>query len=240
MDSKITVVVVTRENNKDELLQHIKDTCGFGVHVMYLVNTDGISLTRIYSDMLERIDTDVVVFMHDDIEYLKNGWGLEIVRLFERNKDYGIIGVAGSAEYDERGAWWNYPKKFGQVLHRHEGKSWLTAFSPLINGDLEEVCVIDGLFMAVNKKRISKTFDVDFEGFNHYDTSFCLSNYVDGKCKIGVTTKIRIAHSSIGETKQNWYDNLDLLNDKFEEYYPIDVKSDKRKRSKSGVLNKKN
>lgn len=61
-------------------------------------------------------------------------------------------------------------------------------------------------------------------GFNHYDTSICLYNFIDGKCKIGVTTNIRMAHNSVGETKPNWFENLALLNKKFGEYYPIKVK----------------
>ena len=118
----------------------------------------------------------------------------------------------------------NYDDKYGQVLHRSNGKSWLTAFSPLLEKDLQEVCMIDGLFMAIHTKRISKTFDEDFTGFNHYDTSFCLSNFIDGKTKIGVTTNIRMAHNSVGETKPNWFENLEKLNEKFGKYYPIKVK----------------
>jgi hypothetical protein len=173
--------------------------------------------------MNEQIESDIIVFCHDDIEFLKKGWGEELIRLFSKNKNYGIIGVAGSAEFDERGAWWNYSKKFGQVLHKHDGKSWLTAFSPLLNKDLEEVCVIDGLFIAVKRSRITKNFDPDLPGFNFYDIDFCLANFIDGKTKIGVTTNIRLAHKSIGELNKNWYDNREIINKKYEDYFPIKV-----------------
>lgn len=237
-DNKITVVVCSRQTDKEknDFLEHIKSTCGYNVHVMFLINSEGVSLTKIYNDMLEKLDTEVVIFIHDDIEFLRKGWGAEIARLFKANEEYGIIGVAGSAEFDEKGAWWNYDKKYGQVLHRSNGKSWLSAFSPLLDKDLEETCVIDGLFMAVHTKRISKHFDNDFEGFNHYDTSFCISNYIDGKCKIGVTTNIRMAHNSIGETKPNWFDNLQKLNEKFSEYYPLNVVKDKKRRNNENFL----
>lgn len=226
MNNKITVVVCSRQTDKEkkDFLDHIKETCGYNVHVMFLINNDGVALTKVYSDMMEKLETDIVIFIHDDVEFLRNGWGAEIVRLFDKHQEYGIIGVAGSAEFDEKGAWWNYDKKYGQVLHRSNGKSWLTAFSPLLDKDLEEVCVIDGLFMAIHSKRISEGFDTNFSGFNHYDTDFCLSNFISGKCKIGVTTNIRMAHNSIGETKPNWFENLKLLNEKFGKYYPISVK----------------
>lgn len=226
MDNSIAVVVCSRENSeqKKDFIQHIKDTCGCNAHVYFLINQDGVGLTQIYEDMLksDKVDNNVIVFIHDDIEFLKKGWGAEILRLFNEHKDYGIIGVAGSAQFDENGAWWQYKKKYGQVLHRHDGKSWLTAFSPLLDHDLQEVCVIDGLFMAVHKKRISKNFDPEVKGFNFYDIDFCLANYIDGKTKIGVTTNIRIAHNSVGEMKPEWYENREQINKKYKDYYPID------------------
>ena len=155
---------------------------------------------------------------------MKKGWGEELIRLFTKNKKFGIIGVAGSAEFDENGAWWNYNKKFGQVLHKHDGKSWLTAFSPLLDKDLEEVCVIDGLFIAVKRSRVTKNFDPELPGFNFYDVDFCLANFIDGKTKIGVTTNIRLAHKSIGQLSENWYANRDIINDKYGEYFPIRLK----------------
>lgn len=110
------------------------------------------------------------------------------------------------------------------MLHRHDGKSWLTAFSPLLDKDLQEVCVIDGLFMAVNRNRVSKNFDKELPGFDFYDIDFCLANYLDGKTKIGVTTNIRIAHNSIGQLSEGWHKNREVINEKYKEHYPIKVK----------------
>ena len=97
-------------------------------------------------------------------------WLQELKKLYFSNLE--IVAEVDVAEFDEKAAWWNYKKIFGQVLHRKGGNSWLTSFSPLLKKDLEEVCVIDGLFMAVHKKRITKTFDVSLQGFNFYDIDF--------------------------------------------------------------------
>jgi hypothetical protein len=226
-DKSITIVVPSRQNGEEseEFINSIKNTVGCTANVIFVVNDKGVGLSELYSKMLtsDQITTDIVVFCHDDIEFLKDGWGEELIKLFDKNRNYGIIGVAGSAEFDSMGAWWNYKKKYGQVLHKHDGKSWLTAFSPLLDKDLEEVCVIDGLFIAVKKSRISKNFDPDVSGFNFYDIDFCLANFLDGKTKIGVTTNIRLAHKSIGELSKNWYDNREFINKKYGEYYPIKV-----------------
>ena len=228
MDNKIAVIVCSKKTSDENkgFVEHIKETCGCDTHVYMIHNPDGVSLSKIYADMLvnKEIDSDIIIFIHDDIEFLKKGWGAEVLRLFNEHEDYGIIGVAGSAQFDERGAWWNYDKKYGQVLHRAEGKSWLTAFSPLLTKDLEDVVVIDGLFMAVHKKRISENFSRELEGFDMYDIWFCLSNYFAKKCKIGVTTNIRLAHNSVGKLKDTWYKNREIINNKFGNKFPVELK----------------
>lgn len=227
----IDVIVSSRINNNsnNDFLEMVHNTCGCDCNIHYVNNDGSLSLTVIYNEFLHKDGLgEVLVYIHDDIDFLKYGWGAELIKLFNEHEDYGIIGVAGSAQFDDHGMWWNYPKKYGQVVHRHNGKSWLTVFSPLLEYDLAEVCVIDGLFMGVCKSRISKGFDTSFEGFNHYDTSFCLANYVDGQTKIGVTTNIRLAHKSIGETKKNFFENLEKLNNIYKDYYPIDVDIDNK------------
>ena len=227
MENKIAVVVCSRrttEENKS-FIEHIKETCGCDTHVYMIHNPNGVSISKVYADMMtnQEIDANIIVFIHDDIEFLRKGWGKEVLRLFNEHEDYGIIGVAGSAQFDENGAWWNYEKKFGQVLHRAEGKSWLTAFSPLLDKDLQEVVVIDGLFMAVHKNRIAENFSRDLEGFDMYDIFMCISNWLAKKCKIGVTTNIRLAHNSVGKLKESWFKNKEIINEKFGKYFPIDI-----------------
>lgn len=228
MDNKIAVVVCSKKTSEENkgFVEHIKETCGCDTHVYMIHNPDGVSLSKIYADMLvnKEIDSNIIIFIHDDIEFLKKGWGAEVLRLFNEHEDYGIIGVAGSAQFDERGAWWNYDKKYGQVLHRAEGKSWLTAFSPLLTKDLQEVIVIDGVFMAVHKRRIAENFSRELSGFDFYDIWMCLSNFFAKKCKIGVTTNIRLAHNSIGKLKDTWYKNREIVNDKFGNRFPVELK----------------
>ena len=227
MEDKITVIFCSKKNGEENkgFIDHIKETCGCDLNVICVHNPDGISLSKIYADMTvnEEIETNIIVYIHDDIEFLRKGWGKEVLRLFNENEKYGIIGVAGSAQFDENGAWWNYEKKFGQVLHRWEGKSWLTAFSPLLDKDLQEVAVIDGLFIAIHKKRISENFSREIESFDFYDIHFCLSNLLKKKCKIGVTTNIRVAHNSIGKLKDSWYKNREIINEEFGRKFPIDI-----------------
>lgn len=237
MKNKIAIVVSSKEEakQKEEFIQMLKDTCGCEYQLYFAYNAVGKSLTEVYNDFLnnKRLDEEIFVFIHDDIKFLKKNWGNEVLRLFNEHSDYGIIGVAGSSTFGEEGMWWKDNTCYGQILHRKDDKSWLTAFSDLYNEDLKETCTVDGLFIAVDRNRISNSFDTDFEGFNFYDISFCISNYIEGKCKIGVTTKIRIEHRSLGILKSEWFKNHDLLNKKYSNYFPLNVNRDSHKRDKN-------
>ena len=235
MEDSIAVVVCSKDNNevKKKVIEHIKDTCGCNAHTYFMYNPEGVGLSEIYQTMLspDKCEYDIIVYIHDDIDFLRKGWGAEVLRLFNEHEDYGIIGVAGSSQFDDNGAWWQYEKKYGQVLHRHDGKSWLTSFSPLLENDLQDVCVIDGLFMAVHRKRITQGFDLNTK-FDFYDITFCLDNFLDGKTKIGVTTNIRIAHNSIGQMRPDWYVAREYVNKKYENVFPIDMENNKTKKKK--------
>lgn len=235
---KLAVVISSKfaPNEKNDFIESIKQTCGYGSNIVFNINQNGLALTAVYNKALKEVDADIFIFVHDDVEFLRKGWGAEIVRLFQEHQDYGIIGVAGSAYFgtDEVNTknsndrdefmWWRGKEIYGQVLHRSEGKSWLTAFSPLLKEDLKEVVTVDGLFIAVCKERISSMFDEEFQGFDHYDTSFCIKNFLEGKTKIGVTTNVRLAHNSVGKMKPKWYENRELLVAKYRNDFPLKVK----------------
>ena len=221
----LTVITCSRKEYDEWLIEHIKTTCGVeDVSIYFITNQDNEGLSKVYNHFLEEENNsnDITVFIHDDIKFYKDGWGKELLRLFEEHEDYGIIGVAGSAQFGGAGRWWDSEKRYGQVLHCNGEERWLSMFSEKIEDGLEEVCCIDGLFMAVHRKRITKKFDEDFT-FDFYDISFCLANYADGKTKIGVTTNISVAHQSIGNLRDEWTASRDRLFEKYKGILPIDM-----------------
>lgn len=239
MEDKLYAVISTREENEkiEAFSKHVEETCGCDITVIVAVNHDSVGLTEVYNRATESegLKDKIVVYMHDDIEFMRNGWGKEILRLFNEHEDYGIIGVAGSAEFNKsEAAWWRYKRIFGQVMHRKDNKTWLTQFSPLLDHDLEEVCVVDGLFMAVHNGRCKSEWDSENFKFQFYDIAFCLDNYLQG-VKIGVTTNIRISHNSVGELKPEWYQAKDVLMEKYDDVLPVAIKQKQnfRKNGKS-------
>jgi hypothetical protein len=231
MSELITVGYSTRKSNP-EFTEYLKKSSGFKkIHVIEKVNDGQKSLSQVYNEILNESTTDIVVFCHDDIYFESTGWYNKIVKHFEKS-DYGIIGVAGTTSLTDSGRWWDEKNKMvGIVNHEHEGKKWESKYSESFENGICETLIVDGLFFAVNKKRIKKNFDESFKGFHFYDVSFTYSNHLEG-VKVGVITNIRITHKSIGMTNEEWEKNRIYFADKFEESLPKKLPFDESRKLK--------
>ena len=234
----VTIGYCTRISNPNFGLHLIK-TCGLGdkkVEIIEIVNTGNRSLTECYNEILKKEKYDYVVFTHSDLTIETKQWGNKLIKLFERNPEYAIIGVAGSKNMPASGQWWENPKKmYGRVAHTHEGKTWLSAYSDDLGQSIEEVVVCDGVWFAVDKTKIKKTFNENVEGFHFYDVTFTFENYLEG-AKAGVTTAIRINHQSIGMTNEAWNKNRANFSEAYQAYLPANIKRTLRKGEKLNVL----
>ena len=117
----ISVIYSTKEN-KDNHIEHITKTCGIhkGIEVIQYINNGEYSLTEIYNKALKETTNNIVVFCHDDIIFETKNWGKKLLKLYEKNTEYGIIGIAGSREMPVSGKWWENPNHmYGQVYHQH-------------------------------------------------------------------------------------------------------------------------
>ena len=235
----ISIVYCTREENKKHT-DHLLKACGNPkVEIIEYINK-GESLTKFYNKALAETKNDIVVFAHDDIIVETKQIANRIVRMFENNPEYGIIGVAGTKYLSNTGRWWDERKSmYGKVAHTHEGKTWLSAYSPDQDKRLEETIIVDGVFFAVNKNRIKQNFDEAVEGFHFYDVDFSFRNHLEG-VKVGVTTEIRINHMSIGMTNEQWESNRVQFADKFKDELPVRLNEtfqNRRLRILMGCLN---
>ena len=218
--------------------EHIKKTSGLRGNIEFLgyKNNGEFSLTNIYNKGLNESKYNIVVFLHHDITIETKQWGKKLVKQFEKNPEYGIIGVAGSKSLPTSGQWWeNRKKMYGRVAHTHEGKTWLSTYSEDQNRDLEEVVVVDGVFFAIDKTKIKVMFNEKVEGFHFYDITFCFENYLKD-VKIGVSTIVRVNHKSIGQTNDSWETNRVAFAENFKENLPVEIKRVLRKGQKLKVL----
>lgn len=222
MSELITVGYSTRKHNP-EFIEYLKKSSGFKkINVIEKVNNGEKSLSQVYNEILEESETDIVVLCHDDIYFDSTSWYSKIVKHFEKS-DFGILGVAGTTSLTDSGRWWDEKNKMvGIVNHEHEGKKWESKYSESFENGICETLIVDGLFIALHKKRIKKTFDESVNGFHFYDTTFSFSNHLEG-VKVGVITNIRITHKSIGMTNEKWEENRIIFADKFKDNLPSHI-----------------
>jgi hypothetical protein len=218
----VSVVISTRKTD-DKFIELVSKKFSHPKTQIIVFENDGIPLSKIYNEGLEKSTSDIVVFMHDDVYIGTSNLTPKINRIFDDNPEYGIVGVAGT-DLLTSGRWWdNQDNMFGIVSHEHNGKIYTKYFSKQKYIDtLKNVVIVDGLFMMVHKKRIKHTFNEEFRGFHFYDLPICVENFMDG-VKIGVTTKIKILHKSIGITNKEWERNKLLFEALYEKIFPIKV-----------------
>jgi hypothetical protein len=225
----LTIGYSTREP-KPEFIEYLKKSSGYKkIEVIEKVNKGDKSLSQVYNEILSESKTDIIVFCHDDIYFDTTGWYGKIIKHFEKS-DFGIIGMAGTTSLPSSGMWWEDRKKMiGIVNHEHEGKKWESKYSNGLGNDIKECVVVDGLFIALDKKRIKKKFDETVKGFHFYDIEFSFQNFLEG-VKIGVITNIRITHKSIGITNKQWDENREIFSKKFKSVLPKFILKDKNEK----------
>ena len=217
----VSVVISTRKID-DAYLKHVEKMFSHPKTEILIYENDGTSsLTEIYNQGLKDSKNDIVVFMHDDLILETQNMTPKIVKLFEKHSDYGIIGLAGTNNLMS-GTWWqDRDSMFGIVGHEHNGKRHVNKYSKQeYNEKLKRVTIVDGLFFMVHKQRIKKEFNIEFQGFHFYDISFCVDNFLED-VKIGVTTKIKVTHKSIGATNKQWEKNRLFFHALYEPKLPL-------------------
>ena len=89
---------------------------------------------------------------HDDLEFDTKNWGDKVLKHISKSPEYGILGLAGSKYLDKTAKWWEVNSTmYGIVNHKHDGKKWTSMYSKDLGNKLEDVILVDGLFIVVIK-----------------------------------------------------------------------------------------
>ena len=216
----ITIGYSTRNSNP-QFQEYLKKSCGLHkCEIIEVVNNGEKSLSKVYNEILSKSKNNIVVLCHDDIYFETKNWGKKLLSHFQES-DYGILGVAGTTDIPENGMWWaDRTKMVGVVNHEHEGKKWESKYSNGFFNEILQVCLVDGLFIGINKEKIKKTFNESVDGFHFYDVTFCVENHLSD-VKIGVVYDVRLTHKSIGMTNEKWEENRLEFVERFKSNLPI-------------------
>ena len=224
------MITIVYSTHKDEIYnnkfkQHLLQTVGVkDVQVLEYVNHNEYSLTELYNRGISESIYNIIVCCHNDIK-LENNWGKKLLKDFNDNPDFTIIGKAGSCYFPKSGVYWERMQHtmVGQVYHHPEGQNkWLSKYSPKLPF-LIPVVTIDGVFLSFDKTKIKHKFDETIGKFHYYDHPFCLSNYLDG-IKLGITSSFELTHQSVGQPNDEFFQSKEVFLKKYGEHLPLDLK----------------
>lgn len=200
-----SIVVCSIDKDKTKwITRHYKEL--FGGHPYELIIVpDARSLAEGYNRGARSARGEVLIFSHDDIEFLApRDW---LIRLKEHLQHFDIVGVAGTTRLI--GPAWaaaGPPYTYGRVGEL-DGKD--APYRMLYCGapahSVGGIQALDGLFFAVKRPVLERVqFDeVVFDGFHCYDIDFTYSAYLAG-FRLGVATDLAVLHLSQGQFGKDW------------------------------------
>ena len=104
----ITIIYSTHKdfNYNQEFKSHLSKTIGVkDFEILEFENHNQYSLSELYNKGISQSKYDIVVCVHNDVRF-ENSWGKKLLKDFESNPNYGIIGKAGSCYFPESGVYW--------------------------------------------------------------------------------------------------------------------------------------
>ena len=160
-------------------------------------------LAEVYNEAIRQsvLDPGVLVFVHDDVWICDFFW---VDRLLDALGEFDVVGIAGNRRrLPRQPAWafvesmeWDAPQYLSGVV------GWGSGFPPdgisLFGRPGAEVCLLDGLFLAIRSDLLHRhqlSFDEQFK-FHFYDMDFCRQCEQKG-LRMG-TWPISVIHQSGG------------------------------------------
>lgn len=226
----ISIIICSREKTIcSRLSENIKKTVGCNYELIIIDNSNNrFSLFQAYNIGIEKSIGKYVCFIHDDIFFHTNGWGINLLRIFNKHPAIGLIGVAGAKVKTRMpSAWWDVPegqKVINIIQHfpNKEKEKWNLGFNSLKN---VEVVVVDGVFMAA--RRVNDIcFNENLEGFHNYDLNISFE-YKKFGYRIIVTNEILLEHFSLGTLNSSWVNSTFKIHNLYNRILPLtSIKTD--------------
>lgn len=139
-----------------------------GFSIDWISIPESENMARGYNTAMKSSQAKYKIYLHQDVYILQPYFLDELIQLFEKHEQLGMVGVAGAATIPTNGIWWESPYLYGKVYSSHSGRIYPLEFR-LIQQAYERVRAIDGLIMAT---QIDLPWRDDvFSGSFFYDTS---------------------------------------------------------------------
>lgn len=140
------------------------------------------SITTGYNQAMNQSNAKYKIYLHQDVNILNSNFLYDILFLFQKYPNIGMLGVLGAKKIPPNGIWWDAPERYGKVFY----------FNSLVNcmdvtADFESVQAIDGMIM-ITQYDLKWREDLLMK-WHFYDTSHSLE-FLKAGFSIGVPRQI--------------------------------------------------
>ena len=186
--------------------RNIQKTIGVDHEYIMIDGSSGIGFAAAYNEGVRRAKGDILVFVPEDLLFMKVNWGVVLFNKFAADPWLGLAGVAGTQflygdKYSLTAAGRPYIK--GRVVHHMQNGDFFAAVFSLETGDFP-VVACDGVFMAVKASWFrSISFDeATFDGEHFWDLDLCMQ--LNRSSRLIVTTDIVVKRRSQNNFDKSW------------------------------------
>jgi hypothetical protein len=197
----ISIIICSRQPDISyKLRQNIEQTIGVDYEIITIDNSlKKYSISKAYNEGVDKSRYPILCFMHDDVHFYSDNWGVSCLRKFD-NQKIGAIGLAGSAYAPIfPGPWWKTGFNCQHLFNRKD--------ITYGNGSENQmpILVLDGFWMCIRKQLFEqiKYDEEQFNGFHFYDIDICMQIQLLGHSIISVYD-IDVAHHSNGKLNREW------------------------------------
>lgn len=199
------------------LYKNIEETIGNIPYEIIKINNPGLmGLCQAYNQGAKKAHYNYLLFIHEDILFVTINWGEILVNLL-KNKEIGVIGIAGSSYVSNSPSfWWSLKEtRFSNLIQSfRENKKIITYKLEPKYGNSKNVYSLDGVLLACRKEvYLDFPFNEKLKGYHGYDLDFSVR--VASQYKNIVTSEILIHHFSGGNSSQSWFRDLIKARDNF-------------------------
>jgi hypothetical protein len=242
------ISVIICSINKDfakQVQSNIDSTIGIEWEPIVIDNTINPSpITKVYNLGASRATYDILCFVHEDVLFETENWGLKIMDAFRKDTALGLIGVGGSKYKSKTASGWFCGFKeldCCNITHLNKsGDKEVLYMNPEQGAKNQQVVTVDGVFMCCPKRVWDEIrFDeILLTDFHLYDLDFSIR--VSEKYKAVITFEIDILHIVKGNHYGNkWLESTLVWHNHFIKRLPAFTSPDygsKKHTFESGII----
>lgn len=199
----ISIIICSINNDYlRTVTENISKTIGVEYELLVWENIyEKKGICEVYNLMAEQARFPLLCFLHEDVLFTTDNWGLILAGVFGEHPEIGVAGLAGSAYKSAMFSGWhtnNDRFDYFNYTHRTNGVDHLDRHPVDPQGDVFPVVCVDGVLIACSRQvwRDIRFDEQNLRGFHFYDIDFSVR--AARKYGVAVMMNIGLVHITQG------------------------------------------